>query len=57
MAEFVLTVLFLFQNMELNRAQRLVHNDKAMERFRAWHGIPAGVHIERPEPNEVANFV
>ncbi|GFS33078.1 hypothetical protein Acr_00g0026230 [Actinidia rufa] len=30
-------------NMELNRAQLLVHDNEAMERFRAKHGIPADV--------------
>ncbi|GFY93139.1 COP1-interacting protein-like protein [Actinidia rufa] len=47
----------LVLNMELNQAQLLVHDDKAMERFRVKHGIPADVHIERPEPNEIAEVV
>ncbi|GFZ12790.1 hypothetical protein Acr_23g0011750 [Actinidia rufa] len=38
--------------MELNRAQLLGHDDEALKRFKAKHGIPADVHIECPVPNE-----
>ncbi|GFZ00995.1 hypothetical protein Acr_14g0006300 [Actinidia rufa] len=39
--------------MELNRAQLLVHNDAAMERFRATYCIPTDVIIDHPRSNEV----
>ena len=43
--------------MELNRAQLLVHDNIAMEKFRATHSIPANVTIEHPEPNDVPRVV
>ena len=55
-AELFLTMLLLFQNMELNRAQLLVHKDEAIERFRTKHGIPMNVHIEPPRPNEISEL-
>ena len=42
--------------MELNRAQLLVHDDRAMERF-STHGIPVNVTIERSRPNNVLYVV
>ncbi|GFZ12041.1 hypothetical protein Acr_23g0004260 [Actinidia rufa] len=39
--------------MKLNRAQLLVHDDRAMEKFRVIHGILTDVTIERPGPNDV----
>ncbi|PSS07215.1 UDP-N-acetylmuramate--L-alanine ligase [Actinidia chinensis var. chinensis] len=44
-------------NMELNQARLLVHDDEALERFRATYGIPTNVIIEHPGPNEVARIV
>ncbi|GFY96499.1 hypothetical protein Acr_11g0008050 [Actinidia rufa] len=41
-------------NIEFNRAQRLVHDDVAMMKFRSFYDIPNDVLIERPSPNEVA---
>ena len=46
-----------FLNMELNRAQLLVHNDAIMNKFRRDHSIPNDVLIERLGPNEDANVV
>ena len=43
--------------MELNRAQLLVHNDIASNKFRDDHYIPDDVQIERSGPNEDANLV
>ena len=43
--------------MELNQAQLLVHDDRAIERFRAIHGIPSNVTIEYLEPNSVPHVV
>ncbi|GFY88826.1 hypothetical protein Acr_06g0007660 [Actinidia rufa] len=40
-------------NMELNRAQLLIHDDRAMKKFRSKHGILANVTTERPRPNDV----
>ncbi|GFS29945.1 hypothetical protein Acr_00g0009250 [Actinidia rufa] len=45
------------KNMELNRARLLVHDDRAMERFRATHGIPTNVKIEHLGPNDVPRIV
>ncbi|GFS38266.1 hypothetical protein Acr_00g0056560 [Actinidia rufa] len=36
--------------MELNRAQLLVYDDRALEKFKATHGNPANVMIERLGP-------
>ncbi|GFZ06842.1 hypothetical protein Acr_18g0010120 [Actinidia rufa] len=55
--ELVLFACFCFQNMELNRAQLLVHDDAALAQFRADHNIPDNVFIERLDPNEDANLV
>ncbi|GFZ10850.1 hypothetical protein Acr_22g0002480 [Actinidia rufa] len=44
-------------NMELNRAQLLVSDDRALEKFKATHGIPADVTIERPGPNDILHVV
>ncbi|GFY98933.1 hypothetical protein Acr_13g0003340 [Actinidia rufa] len=41
----------------LSAVELLVPNDEALEWYRAKHGIPANVHIERPEPNEIAHLV
>ncbi|GFY84707.1 hypothetical protein Acr_03g0014810 [Actinidia rufa] len=38
--------------MELNRAQLLVHDDAALNKFQTDHAIPIDVKIEGPEPNE-----
>ncbi|GFY95370.1 hypothetical protein Acr_10g0007550 [Actinidia rufa] len=43
--------------MVLNWAQLLVHDDEALYRFRADHYIPDDVMIERPGPNDDANWV
>ncbi|GFS41435.1 hypothetical protein Acr_00g0074300 [Actinidia rufa] len=43
--------------MELNRAQLLVHDDAALNKFRTDHGIPNDVQIDRSRPNEDANLV
>ena len=43
--------------MELNRAQLLVHDDEALNKFRIDHRIPDDAMIERSGPNEIANFV
>ncbi|GFY87642.1 hypothetical protein Acr_05g0012810 [Actinidia rufa] len=43
--------------MKLNRAQLLVHDDTALEKFRANHGIPNDIRIERFGPKEDANLV
>ncbi|GFZ04422.1 hypothetical protein Acr_16g0010460 [Actinidia rufa] len=43
--------------LALNRARLLVHDDEALERFRAIYGIPTNVIIEHPGPNEVARIV
>ena len=43
--------------MELNRAQRLVHDDAALAQFRSEHDILDNVPIERPRANEVAVVV
>ena len=43
--------------MELNRARLLIHDDRAMEKFRATHGIPANVTIECRGPNDVSRIV
>ena len=45
--ELILIVCFYFQNMALNRAQLLVHNDEALARFYADHRIPDNVIIEK----------
>ena len=47
----------LFQNMELNRAQQLVHDDAALARFRRDHEILHDMLIEQTCPNEVAAMV
>ncbi|GFS37635.1 hypothetical protein Acr_00g0053170 [Actinidia rufa] len=44
-------------NTELNRAQLLVHDDEALDKFRRDHGIPNEVLIERPRPRKDANSV
>ncbi|GFY97745.1 hypothetical protein Acr_12g0002860 [Actinidia rufa] len=44
-------------HMELNRAQLLVHDDRALEKFRATHGIPTNVTIEHPVPNNIPHVV
>ncbi|GFS30002.1 hypothetical protein Acr_00g0009640 [Actinidia rufa] len=46
-----------FKNMELNRAQLLVHNNAALNKFRTDHDIPEDVQIEHHRPNEDANLV
>ncbi|GFS33071.1 hypothetical protein Acr_00g0026180 [Actinidia rufa] len=43
--------------MELNRAQLLIYDKVAMNKFRSDHGIPNDVRIERLEPNKDANLV
>ncbi|GFZ11576.1 hypothetical protein Acr_22g0009740 [Actinidia rufa] len=43
--------------MALNQAQLLVHDDEALARFRANHRIPDDVLIERPSPNNAADWV
>ena len=43
--------------MELNRDQLLVHDDRAMEKFKFKHGIPANVIIEHPGPYDVPHIV
>ncbi|GFS37204.1 hypothetical protein Acr_00g0050620 [Actinidia rufa] len=43
--------------MELNWAQLLVHDDEALARFCADHRIPDDVVIERPRPNDDADWV
>ena len=43
--------------MELNRVELLVHDDKALKKFRRTYGIPADVRIERPGPNDVPHVV
>ncbi|GFS30025.1 hypothetical protein Acr_00g0009740 [Actinidia rufa] len=43
--------------MELNRAQLLVHNNAALNKFRTDHDIPEDVQIEHHRPNEDANLV
>ena len=55
--ELNLTVLFPFPNMELNRAQRLVHNDEVMAQFRSDHDNPDDVLIKRPRPKKVASIM
>ena len=40
--------------MDFNQAQLLVHDDNALNNFKADHGIQDDVQIERPEPNENA---
>ncbi|GFZ16826.1 hypothetical protein Acr_26g0000960 [Actinidia rufa] len=40
--------------MELNRAQLLVHDDTALNKFRIDHSIPKDIQIEHFEPNEDA---
>ncbi|GFY86740.1 AAR2 protein family [Actinidia rufa] len=39
--------------MELNRAQLLVYDDRALEKFWATHGILANVMIKHPRPNDI----
>ena len=55
--KLVLTVCFYFQNMELNQAQLLVHDDATLAQFRADHNIHDNVLIERSSSNEDANLV
>ena len=43
--------------MELNRAQLLVYNDDALDRFRDAHDILDTVRIEKPRLNEDANAI
>ena len=43
--------------MELNQAQLLVHDDRAMARFRATHGILVNFTIEHLGPNDVPRIV
>ena len=43
--------------MELNRAQLLVYNDRALEKFKATHGILVNVTIERPGSNDIPHVV
>ncbi|GFZ00784.1 hypothetical protein Acr_14g0004190 [Actinidia rufa] len=43
--------------LELNRAQLLVHDDAALNKFRIDHGILEDVEIELTKPNEDANLV
>ncbi|GFZ00552.1 hypothetical protein Acr_14g0001870 [Actinidia rufa] len=43
--------------MALNRAQLLVHDDKALAQFHVDHSIPDDVVIEWPRPNDDADWV
>ena len=43
--------------MELNRAQLLVHDDAALNKFKTNHDIPEDVQIEHSGPKEDANLV
>ena len=43
--------------MELNRAQLLVHDDRAIEKLRSKYGIPTNVKIEHLRPNDVPHVV
>ena len=43
--------------MELNWDQLVVHDDKALERFRRTYGIPVDIQIECPGPNNVPRVV
>ncbi|GFS42554.1 hypothetical protein Acr_00g0080500 [Actinidia rufa] len=42
--------------MELNRAQLLVCNDRALEKFKATHSILANVTIGHPRPNDIPHI-
>ncbi|GFZ09225.1 sorting nexin 1 [Actinidia rufa] len=44
------------KNMELNRAQLLVHDDATLNKFRTDHGIPEDVQIEHSGTNKNANL-
>ncbi|GFS41378.1 hypothetical protein Acr_00g0073970 [Actinidia rufa] len=55
--ELVLTICFYFQNMALNWAQLLAHDNESLARFRVDHRIPNNVVIERPGPNNDADWV
>ncbi|GFY87563.1 hypothetical protein Acr_05g0012020 [Actinidia rufa] len=46
-----------FQDMALNRAQMLVRDSEALAQFRVDHRIPDDVVIERPGPNDDADWV
>ena len=43
--------------MALNWAQLLVHDDEALIRLCVYHRIPENVVIERPGPNDDADWV
>ncbi|GFZ15722.1 hypothetical protein Acr_25g0001310 [Actinidia rufa] len=43
--------------MELNRAQLLVCDDRALEKFKVAHGIPTDVTIEHPGSNNIPHIV
>ncbi|GFY88871.1 hypothetical protein Acr_06g0008110 [Actinidia rufa] len=43
--------------MELNQAQLLVYDDKALEKFKATHNIPANVTTEHLGPNNIPHVV
>ncbi|GFS42947.1 hypothetical protein Acr_00g0082730 [Actinidia rufa] len=53
----VLTICLYFQGMSLNRAQILVCDSEALAQFRVGHRIPDDVVIERPGPNDDADWV
>ncbi|GFY92975.1 hypothetical protein Acr_08g0013710 [Actinidia rufa] len=44
------------ENMELNQAQLLVYYNATLAQFHIDHNIPDNVLIERPDPNEDANW-
>ena len=50
LVKLVLIVLSRLRNMELNRAQLLVHDDTVIEKFMRDHDIPNNVLIERSGP-------
>ena len=55
--ELILIVCFYYQNIAMNLAQLLVHNDAALAKFQVKHNIPADVLKKRSSPNEYANWV